>query len=145
MSVVHDIMDPVTSALVGRDAELEHLCSTLGISASAPAQPRSAVLLAGDAGVGKTRLLTELRDRAVSEGWQVLAGHCLDFADSALPYLPFSEILGRLQASSPDLVAAVAGHHPALHRLAPGRRMIDEAGETVSASAPTIDRAAPVQ
>ena len=40
MSVVHDIMDPVTSALVGRDAELEHLCSTLGISASATDQPR---------------------------------------------------------------------------------------------------------
>src|SRR4051794_138225 len=132
MSVVHDIMDPVTSALIGRDAELEHLCSTLGISASAPAQPRSAVLLAGDAGVGKTRLLTELRDRAVAEGWQVLAGHCLDFADSALPYLPFSEITGRIARELPDLFDDVAARHPALLRLLPGQRMLSQATDPES-------------
>src|SRR4051794_30597437 len=79
-SVVLDKMDHMTAQLVGRDAELEHLCSRLGISASGDAVPdeRSAVLLAGDAGVGKTRLLTELRDRALAAGWLVLAGHCLD-------------------------------------------------------------------
>ena len=80
------------------------------LSGSASSRPGTAspgggiVLLAGDAGVGKTRLLTALRDRALDLGWQVVAGHCLDFADSALPYLPFSEILGRLQASSPDVL-----------------------------------------
>ena len=36
-----------------------------------------------------------LRDAALEAGWQVVAGHCLDLADSSLPYLPFSEILGR--------------------------------------------------
>ena len=133
-----DCVSPVSMApLVGRDAELEELTSRLGISASASGG--GIVLLAGDAGVGKTRLLTALRDLAVDNGWQVVAGHCLDFADSALPYLPFSEILGRLEASSPDLVAAVAGHHPALHRLAPGRRMMDEAGDS---GVTTIDKSA---
>ena len=39
MSVVHDKMDHMTSALVGRDAELEQLCSTLGISASGRHRP----------------------------------------------------------------------------------------------------------
>jgi DNA-binding CsgD family transcriptional regulator/tetratricopeptide (TPR) repeat protein len=139
MSVGTDMMEcvaPVSLApFVGRDAELEELSSRLGISASGG----GIVLLAGDAGVGKTRLLTALRDRALAAGWQVVAGHCLDFADSALPYLPFSEILGRFQTSSPDLVAEVAGHHPALHRLAPGRRMIDEAGD---GGVTTIDKAA---
>ena len=133
MSVPTDMMGcmaPVTTApLVGRDAELEDLTLRLGIVASGDPRPGGIVLLAGDAGVGKTRLLTALRDRALDLGWQVVAGHCLDFADSALPYLPFSEILGRLQASAPEVVSSVAAHHPALQRLSPGRRMMDEAGE----------------
>src|SRR5262245_63705940 len=136
-------MTVTTAPLVGRDAELDDLTVQLGIVASDEARAgvrasRVAVLLAGDAGVGKTRLLTALRDRAVDAGWQVVAGHCLDFADSALPYLPFSEIVGRLQAAAPDLVAAVAAHHPALLRLQPGRRMLDEAGDTGT----SIDKAA---
>ena len=133
-SVVHDIMDRMASELIGRDAELEHLSSTLGISASAPpaTDPRASVLLAGDAGVGKTRLLTELRDRAVDRGWQVLAGHCLDFADSALPYLPFSEITGRIARELPDLFDDVAARHPALLRLLPGQRMLSQATDPES-------------
>jgi DNA-binding CsgD family transcriptional regulator/tetratricopeptide (TPR) repeat protein len=133
--VVHDIMDRMTSTLVGRDAELEHLRSSLGISASADEGPRTAVLLAGDAGVGKTRLLTELRDRAVDSSWQVLAGHCLDFADSALPYLPFSEISGRISRELPDVFDDVADRHPALLRLLPGQRMLSQATDPESVPA----------
>ena len=132
--MVHDIMDRMTSELIGRDAELEHLSSTLGISASGSAAPdqHASVLLAGDAGVGKTRLLTELRDRVVDSGWQVLAGHCLDFADSALPYLPFSEITGRIARELPDLFDDVATRHPALLRLLPGQRMLSQATDPES-------------
>ena len=133
VSVVPDKMDHMTSELVGRDAELEQLCSTLGISASAT--DRSAVLVAGDAGVGKTRLLTELRDRAVAEGWLVQAGHCLDFADSALPFLPFSEITGRIARELPDLFDEVAERHPALLRLLPGQRMLSQATDPESVPA----------
>jgi DNA-binding CsgD family transcriptional regulator/tetratricopeptide (TPR) repeat protein len=137
MSVVLDKMDHMASELVGRDAELEQLCSTLGIFAgearSATVHP--AVLLAGDAGVGKTRLLTELRDRSVTEGWLVLAGHCLDFADSALPYLPFSEITGRIARELPDLFDEVAERHPALLRLLPGQRMLSQATDPESVPA----------
>ncbi|MCW2793969.1 MAG: regulatory protein LuxR, partial [Nocardioides sp.] len=119
--------------LVGRDAELTEMLTLLGVRPSSGRERResTSVLLSGDAGVGKTRLLTELRDVAFTEGWQVFAGHCLDFGDSALPYLPFSEVLGRMATDLPDVVDAVAVAHPALARLQPGRRVMsaDEGAE----------------
>ncbi|MDN4173426.1 AAA family ATPase [Nocardioides sp. SOB77] len=122
-------MAHTSRTLVGRDAELTEIASALGVASSAPGGDATpVVLLAGDAGVGKTRLLTALRDHAVGQGWQVLAGHCLDFGDSALPYLPFSEVLGRLGAERPALVDEVAAAHPVLARLQPGRRVLGARG-----------------
>ena len=88
------------------------------------------MLVAGDAGVGKTRVLMALRDAAIQAEWQVVAGHCLDLADSSLPYLPFSEILGRVMADHPDVAARVLEQHPTLARLQPGRRI--RSSETAS-------------
>jgi predicted ATPase len=119
-----------TTDLIGRDAELEELTTQLGIRASGGDATVRAMLLAGDAGVGKTRVLTALRDVALEAGWQVVAGHCLDLADSSLPYLPFSEVLGRLMADRPDVAARVMEHHPTLARLQPGRRI--RSSETAS-------------
>jgi DNA-binding CsgD family transcriptional regulator/tetratricopeptide (TPR) repeat protein len=152
LSVAPGIMEPVASSgmttpLIGRDAELTELRELLGLGVGPAApggpgddRPRErliGVLLAGDAGVGKTRLLSELRECALEEGWQVAAGHCLDFGDSALPYLPFSEVLGHIAGTLPDVVASVAEQHPSLSRLQPGRRMLSgEAREIAS-----VDRA----
>ncbi|MFC0222471.1 ATP-binding protein [Nocardioides zeicaulis] len=119
-----------TTDLIGRDAELEHLTAQLGIRTSGDGPTARAVLVAGDAGVGKTRLLLALRDTALETGWQVVAGHCLDLADSSLPYLPFSEVLGRLMADRPDVAARVLDQHPTLARLQPGRRI--RSSETAS-------------
>ncbi len=104
--------------LVGRVSELERLEALTGLSGDAP--PR-AVVVAGDAGVGKTRLLTELAARAEAAGVPVVVGHCTDIGDGALPFLPFGEIFGRLEASEPARFADLAARHPALLRLRPGR------------------------
>ena len=64
---IADIRGP----LVGRAAELDRLAGLVGLSGSsstpgATPAPEGAVLLAGDAGVGKTRLLAELRETEVA-------------------------------------------------------------------------------
>ncbi len=125
-----DVAVRTTAPLVGRDAELDELALLLSRPDEGGAAAPGAVLLSGDAGVGKTRLLAEVRDRLTTDGWRVVAGHCLDLGDSALPYLPFSEILGRLATDLPEVVDAVAADHPTLARLQPGRRTLaGEAGE----------------
>jgi DNA-binding CsgD family transcriptional regulator len=111
----------LTTPLVGRDDELDELARLMGLT---PGGNAGVVLLSGDAGVGKTRLLTELRDRADKTGWRTLAGHCLDFGDSALPYLPFTEILGRLAQDDPAFVAGATEVHPAVRHLLPGQRLL---------------------
>jgi DNA-binding CsgD family transcriptional regulator len=136
-------MGPVTqtsTTMVGRDDELAELAASLGVRPPRPADKLVDVLLAGDAGVGKTRLLRALRDLAFDEGWQVYAGHCLDFGDSALPYLPFSEVLGRMATEQPEVVAEVGATHPALARLQPLRRQMAES-DPVDAEASALDRA----
>ncbi|RYU10780.1 ATP-binding protein [Nocardioides iriomotensis] len=130
LSVVGEMMGlvaPDTDAaapILGRDRELAHLAEQIGLDD----EPRSrAVLLAGDAGVGKTRVLGELIARAESAGWRTAVGHCLDFGDSALPYLPFSELFGRLERSDAEATRHLTEQHPALLHLQPGRRMLSGA------------------
>jgi DNA-binding CsgD family transcriptional regulator len=105
--------------LIGRASELLELETLTGVVAD-DAPPMS-VLLAGDAGVGKTRLLVELRDHAESAGLRVLVGHCLDFGDSALAYLPVTEVFSRLAGDSPAVYTAVLESYPAVARLTRGR------------------------
>ncbi len=116
-------MSPVPTdelPLVGRAAQLAELVDRLQIR---DLRGSGAVLLGGDAGVGKTRLLRAVRSRARAEGRHTVVGHCVDFGDSALAYLPFTEILGRLQAEEPQLLSRVALQHPAIGRLLPRRRV----------------------
>ena len=108
-----------SGSLIGRSGELAELRSLTGIGA---VPVGGDVLVAGDAGVGKSRLLAELRRRALDEGWRVLLGHCLDFGDSALPYLPFTEIFGRSLADLPALTDELVRAHPPIRRLMPGSR-----------------------
>lgn len=126
-----------TGPLVGRADELDRLARLVGIADGPEVGGAGTVLLSGDAGIGKTRLLAELAVRADGSGWRVAVGHCLDFGDSLLPYLPFSEIFGRLEAVAPDLVAGMATHHPAVTRLMPSRRQRVGAS---GADSGTVDR-----
>ncbi|MEW1928368.1 AAA family ATPase, partial [Streptomyces sp. NPDC088360] len=104
-----------TSPFVGREDELDRLADVLERARAGEAR---AVLVAGDAGVGKTRVLDELAGRAVAAGTTVLTGHCVDLGDVGLPYLPFTEILGALAAD--ERFAPVLGGHPVTERMLGG-------------------------
>jgi DNA-binding CsgD family transcriptional regulator len=51
------------------------------------------VLITGDAGVGKSRLVAELERRAAEKGKLALVGECLELTDGELPYAPIVSAL----------------------------------------------------
>ncbi|OBI83885.1 BTAD domain-containing putative transcriptional regulator [Mycobacterium asiaticum] len=79
---------------VGRGAELEKLLSTWQTASIGGA---CAVLVAGEPGVGKTRLAGEWSQRAFAQGAVVLYGRCDE--DLGAPYQPFAEALRSLVPS----------------------------------------------
>jgi DNA-binding CsgD family transcriptional regulator/tetratricopeptide (TPR) repeat protein len=91
-------MEPLASAVfVGRGRELGQLGRTLE---AARAGSGATVLIAGEAGIGKTRLAFELARRARDAGFEVLLGRSIDLVGTELPYQPFVEALrplGRLR------------------------------------------------
>src|SRR5258708_31217561 len=117
------------NAFVGREAELSHLLSVLD---SAAAGRPVVTLISGDAGVGKTRLVTELAARARDRGFTVLSGRCAELGD-AVPYLPLADALrDATNRPSPGgaLLDALAAR-PVLSRLLPDRDDSQPAGGDV--------------
>lgn len=102
--------------LVGRVDELRRLRAAY---LRAERGEAGAVLVAGDAGVGKTRLLTEVGEFAADRGALVLTGRCLDVREGGLPYLPFAEAFGPLATMDDEIVAGAVRPRPALGRLLP--------------------------
>jgi predicted ATPase/class 3 adenylate cyclase len=93
-------------SLVGRDEELSALEDAL---LTANRGESRFVLLAGEAGMGKTRLAGEVSRRARKLGCEVLWGSCSE-AELSLPYLPLVEALGNyLTKRDVDEVRALLG------------------------------------
>jgi len=95
--------------LVGRERELALLVRFLA-GERAPLGPAPVLLLAGEPGIGKTRLLQAAAQLAVSRGWRVLVGGCQRRGGQE-PYAPLLEALSQhLQAVGPaQRRAALAG------------------------------------
>lgn len=58
------------------------------------------MLVAGEAGIGKTRLVSELADRARRAGAVVLSGRCIDLVGTGMPYLAFVDAFRPLGGST---------------------------------------------
>ncbi len=86
---------------VGRTREVEMLVSFYNRAAEGRGQ---AVLVSGEAGLGKSRLLLECRRRLAVEGPEWLEGHCISYGKQ-IPYLPIAELLRRhfaIQEGDPE-------------------------------------------
>lgn len=82
---------PEPIPLVGREQELERLLTAWRGARSGRLR---LVLLAGEAGTGKSRLAAELARRVHASGATVALGRCLE--ENVVPYGPFQEIVRHL-------------------------------------------------
>ncbi|MFE0808257.1 AAA family ATPase [Streptomyces sp. NPDC058848] len=107
----------VSPVFVGRAAELATLNDAFVRAAAAEPQ---ALLLGGEAGVGKTRLVEEFADAARRRGAVVALGGCVEIGADGLPFAPFSTALRALRRQLPgELADAAAGQEEELARLLP--------------------------
>jgi DNA-binding CsgD family transcriptional regulator len=109
--------------LVGRDEQMAALDAAFdSVRQGGP----TAVLLGGEAGVGKSRLVSEFGQAAAAAGARVLTGGCLELGTDGLPFAPFTAVLR-------DLVHELGAD--AVASMLPGRttrglaRLLPELGE----------------
>jgi class 3 adenylate cyclase/tetratricopeptide (TPR) repeat protein len=85
-------------AFVGRQAELAQLGGALDAVRASGAG--TTVVIRGDAGIGKSRLLEEIRSRALARGFATVSGQVLDFG------------VGKGQGAVPTLLKTLLGVTP---------------------------------
>ncbi|HMD24145.1 MAG TPA: AAA family ATPase [Streptosporangiaceae bacterium] len=112
-----------SAVLVGRDEQMAALDAAFdSVRQGGP----TAVLLGGEAGVGKSRLVSEFGQAATAAGARVLTGGCLQLGTDGLPFAPFTAVLR-------DLVHELGAD--AVASMLPGRttrglaRLLPELGE----------------
>ncbi|WP_309095639.1 AAA family ATPase [Streptomyces sp.] len=107
----------VSPVFVGRAEELGALHDALVRCREGEPQ---ALLIGGEAGVGKTRLVEEFTGAARRHGAVVALGGCVEIGADGLPFAPFSTALRALRRALPgELAAAAAGQEEELARLLP--------------------------
>ncbi|CAM5492148.1 Helix-turn-helix transcriptional regulator OS=Kitasatospora aureofaciens OX=1894 GN=GCM10010502_33760 PE=4 SV=1 [Kitasatospora aureofaciens] len=105
----------VSPVFVGRGSEITELTDALRRAGTGSPQ---AVLIGGEAGIGKTRLLEEFLQRACDGGAVTTLGSCLEVGAEGLPYAPLATALRRLHRSlGAEFEAAAAGSEGHLARL----------------------------
>jgi DNA-binding SARP family transcriptional activator len=116
LALPRSLQIPVSAPFVGRAAELERLRERWR---QVCAGTRSAVVMGGEAGIGKTRLASELARDVHEQGALVLYGRCDE--GLAVPYQPFVEALRPYaRAVGLDRLRAELGRlAPELGRLLP--------------------------
>ncbi|HEV7752205.1 MAG TPA: AAA family ATPase [Baekduia sp.] len=129
--------------LIGRERELDALRSALRDACDG--RP-SLAFVAGESGVGKTRLLNELVGGAEQLGARVLTGECVELGDGELPYAPLVGALRPLvRTGDPGLLGLPAAARRELAALLPGLAEPDGDGDAPGPQATESDRGGQAQ
>ena len=127
----------VSPTLVGRATEMTALAAALdGAAAGSPIHQ----LVAGEAGVGKSRLSRETASAAAARGFVVLEGGCADIGEGGVPYGPIVEAFRTLvRGLTPAGVDAVFRESRAdLARLVPALGQAAEPASSTEFLAPRL-------
>lgn len=140
-----DMFFPVPSApMVGRDAELQRLLDAFAHAAQGES---GAMLVAGEAGIGKTRLLREFEGRVGAKA-RVVTGWCVDYGATPAAYGPLPGILRVLISAIGESERVVPGLDilplllPELGETPPGLRETTSPERLREAIATVIETAA---
>jgi DNA-binding CsgD family transcriptional regulator/tetratricopeptide (TPR) repeat protein len=130
---------------IGRRHELEALTDAVRRGTAGEA---TVVVVGGDAGIGKTRLVDEVAGRARAQGALVLAGGCVSLGNGeGLPFAPIVEAFRRLPAV---IEAGEAGEITDMSQLRSSEtsdlgRLLPELGPATVAETGVMDRPGWVQ
>ncbi|WBB91973.1 AAA family ATPase [Verrucosispora sp. WMMC514] len=117
---------PTSTVLVGRQREMTRLREAVArVRAGEPVT----LLVGGEAGVGKTRLLEEF-GRAVGDDARLLVGQCLELGEAGLPFAPFAAVLRAVLRR--DGTGVLDGYDAEFARLLP------ELARPAGATAPAV-------
>src|SRR6266516_3964083 len=92
----------VCPVLIGRTAELAALCLLMDRAKSGQGQ---VALVSGEAGIGKSRLVAEVKTYAASHDFLLVQGSCFP-TDHAIPYAPLLDLLRSFLSSHPSALPA---------------------------------------
>ena len=103
------------TVLVGREAEQRELAAV--IEAAVAGTP-SALIVSGEAGIGKTRVVTDVTKSFESAGVRALWGRCLRFGTADSSYLPIGQLLTQWFRQADDVERLRVLHGLPVGRLA---------------------------
>src|SRR5438309_1015878 len=109
----------ICPVLIGRTDQVASLDQMIA-GARGGQETRRVACIAGEAGIGKSRLIAAAKARAAHSGYAIVQGNCFE-PDSVLPYAPLLDLLHTFCAthSAQDVARAMGPNCPELARLLP--------------------------
>lgn len=105
-----DSVVPQRAVVVGRDPELRALAELADRAVEDGAQ---VAFVSGEAGIGKSTLVSHFLTTLVDSRWAVHVGQCIEYSERAIPFGPVVSLIRSVLKDAGDEAEDVLGHHRA--------------------------------